>query len=242
MMNPGMLVQSARSSRVAVAAASGVFTADFSSNANPLSATVWRLGATHGEDWLDPQALGGRALAVTQSGLSGSRYNDSIALVQTSQKVFANNQYAKATVYRVPGYTGTGGSHEIELALRGHIDPSVPAITPAQATFYEWLLGINSAGGYIALVRWNGNRGDYTPIFDPGSNSITALVSGDVIEAGIVGTTTYVKKNGSQLVTPVDVSTAGTVHTTGQPGLGFWPVDGATPANYGWATYEAGDL
>lgn len=49
-----------------------------------------------------------------------------------------------------------------------------------------------------------------------------------------------VKKNGT-LVQSVDItSLGGQVWPGGHPGLGFWPVDGASIEKYRWKSYLAG--
>ena len=161
--------------------------------------------------------------------MDASRYADNIAILSGS--AVAANQYAQATVYLAPGYSPPG-NHEVELLLRF-------SISAHDAHGYEVLWG---RAGYIAIVRWNGPLGNYTPLYDPGLGSIPQPVDGDVLRAEISGNRITVYRNGSS-VASVDVTAAGgTVYSAGQPGIGFWPVDGATPENYGWKTFEAGVL
>ena len=163
--------------------------------------------------------------------LSGdpNRYNDSIAHLNGT---FAANQYAQGTVYRAAGYNPSPSKHEVELLLRFQI-------TPHGARGYEIGWGIS---GYLFVVRWNGNLGNYTAIYDPGDPGIGPAVDGDVLRAEIVGNIIKIFKNGS-LVATVDVtSMGGTVWGSGQPGMGFWPVDNASIDKYGWRTYQAGNL
>ena len=96
--------------------------------------------------------------------------------------------------------------------------------------------------GYVAIVRWNEPVGDYTPLYDPGLGSIPQPVDGDVLRAEINGNIITVYRNGAS-VASVNIGVAGgTIYSTGQPGMGVWPVDGATPENYGWNTFEAGNM
>src|SRR5262249_55008869 len=104
---------------------------------------------------------------------------------------------------------------------------------------YEVLWGIP---GYMAVVRWNGPVTSYTPIYDPGTGSIPKPKDGDVLRAQINGNIIQVFVNGTQVGPNIDVSSAGNVWTSGQPGMGFWPVDGAIPGNYGWKAWQAGNL
>jgi hypothetical protein len=126
---------------------------------------------------------------------------------------------------------GYSASHEIELLLRF-------SISGHDAYGYEVLWGLS---GYLAVVRWNGPLGDYTPIYDPGVGSLRVPRDGDVLRAEMDGTIITVKLNGA-IVATVDVSIVGAVWTSGQPGIGFWPVDDAIPANYGWKSFEGGNL
>ncbi len=190
----------------------------------------WVDGKAVGGGWNNPLSAGGKAYASVLSGATGNRYDDSVAHLSTSVQAFNANQYAQATVYLVSGYTAT--SHEVELLLRFSISSN-------NAHGYEILWGIS---GYIAVVRWNGAPGSYTAIYDPGVGSIPVPRDGDVLRAEISGNTITVQRNGSTVATVDVTSPGGTVWSSGQPGIGFWPVDGATPKNYGWKSFEAGNL
>jgi hypothetical protein len=132
-------------------------------------------------------------------------------------------------VYLAPGYTGNGGNHEVELLLRFEI-------TPHGARGYEILWGIQ---GYIAVVRWNGAVTNYTPLLENVNPGIGAPVDGDVLRAEIIGSVIKVYKNGSLVATGPSDST----YTEGQPGIGFWPIDGsADPDKMGWKNFQAGNL
>jgi hypothetical protein len=194
---------------------------------NPLSeGRQWVNGKAVGLDWNNPLTVPGRALASVNSGLGVSRYDDSIAHLSTSVATFTPNQFAQGTVYKAAGYSPSG-SHEVELLLRFQT-------AAHNARGYEVLWGIT---GYIAIVRWNGPLGGYTPLYDPGAGSISVPLDGDVLRAQITGDTITVYKNGSLVATVSD-----STYATGQPGMGFWPIDGATAANLGWKSYQAGNL
>jgi len=126
----------------------------------------------------------------------------------------------------VKGYRNPGDAHEIELLLRFRISAN-------NARGYEVLWGQD---GVIAIVRWNGPLGDYTSLLE-GPN-IGAAVDGDTLRAEIVGTVVKVYKNGTLVATGPSNST----WTDGQPGMGFWPLPGATLASYGWKSYLAGNV
>ena len=62
--------------------------------------------------------------------------------------------------------------HELELRFRS-------AISAHSCTGYECYLSLNNG---ITVVRWNGARGDFTPIFDAGSYTPT---TGDVLRVDL---------------------------------------------------------
>lgn len=200
----------------------------FATDESPISeGGVWVRGKTDGVDWNDPKVSGGNACASVLSG-NPNRYNDSIAHLSGS---FAADQFAEGVVYRAAGYDPSPSKHEVELLLRFQIAPN-------DARGYEIMWGVT---GYLAVVRWNGPLGDYTPLYDPGDPGIGPAVDGDVLRAEIHGGTITVHKNGA-LVATIDVTAAGNVWSNGKPGIGFWPVDGATPESYGWKSYQAGSF
>jgi len=216
---------------VSTADASAVasYATNFNSSENPLSENnQWVAGKDTGVDWNNPRSASGKAVASVLSGAGSSRYDDNIAHLSPSFQAFNANQYAQGTVYLAGGYSA---SHEIELLLRFSIGDH-------DAQGYEVLWGLT---GYLAVVRWNGAVGDFTPIYDPGVGSIPVPRDGDVLRAEISGTIITVKLNGIE-VARVDVASAETVWSYGQPGIGFWPVDDAIPEYYGWKSFEAGDL
>ena len=215
------------SATVAVSGTTTLYSTNFNLTENPISeGGKWIDGKVVGLDWNDPRTVPGEAFASTLSGLGASRYDDSIAHLSTSFATFTPNQFSQGTVFKAAGYSPSGG-HEVELLLRFQT-------TAHNARGYEVLWGIQ---GYIAIVRWNGALGDYTPLYDPGLGSISVPADGDVLRAEITGNTITVYKNGS-LVASVSDST----YATGQPGMGFWPVDSSTPQNLGWKSYQAGNL
>lgn len=211
------------------------FTANFTPTANPINRSIFVTGLTDGLDWTDPQTTGGQAVASAVP--SPSRYSDDICHVKNSVFAFTPNQYAEAVVYKAPGYTADPNhEHELELLFRF-------GITPNSATGYELLWGI---AGYLALVHWNGPVGNYTPVYDPGIGSAPIWNDGDVLRGELVGNLFTAKINGS-IVTGfnnLDITAGGTIgeYTSGQCGVGFWPVDGAVITSAGWKSFTAGNL
>jgi len=210
-------------------AAGASYATSFPGTENPLSeGGKWINGKVVGRDWGNPLTVPGIARASISSALGASRYDDSIAHLSTSFITFGANQYAQGTVYRAAGYSPRGSiHHEIELLLRFQI-------TSGNARGYEVLWSID---GWICVVRWNGPLGNYTELIcDQGATG--PAVDGDVLRAEIIASVIRVYKNGVLRVTaPADMT-----WTSGQPGIGFWPVDGATKEHYGWKRFMAGDL
>ena len=195
---------------------------DFSTTENPLSeGGRWINGRDAGLDWNNVQTDSGRAFAADFTG-QPSRYSDAVAQLTAD---FAPNQYAQATVYRTPGYSPSV-PHEIELLLRFQISAH-------SARGYEVLWGHD---GNMAIVRWNGPVGDYTPLVD--NLQVGAAVSGNVLRAEIVDGVIRVYRNGKLVAT----SPRDTTWQDGHPGIGFWPLPGATLAAYGWQSFSAGTL
>jgi hypothetical protein len=195
------------------------YSTSFNLTENPISERGrWINGKAVGVDWNDARSAPGRAYASAFA----TGYNDPIAVLNTT---FAANQYAQGTVHRAFGYS-PGVSHEVELLLRFEV-------TGHNARGYEVLWAHD---GGIAIVRWNGPLGNYTPLRE-GPN-IGKAVDGDVLRAEIIGGAVRVFKNGSLVATgPTD-----TTWSTGQPGMGFWPKPGSNPADYGWKNFQAGSL
>ena len=210
--------------------ATGSYSTNFPATENPLSeGGRWVTGKTTGLKWNNPASASGKVYATVASGQSGSRYDDTIAHLSKSFQTYAANQFAEGTVYAVSGYSA---NHEVELLLRF-------SISSENAHGYEVLRGLT---GYLAVVRWNGSRGNYTALYDPGRGSVPVPRDGDVLRAEIRGNIVTVKINGDTVAT-VDVTRkGGTVWSSGQPGIGFWPVDGATPRNLGYKSFRAGNL
>ena len=207
----------------------GTYSTSFASSENPLSdGGKWINGKAIGLDWNNVQSVPGRAYAAALSGVP-SRYNDSIAHLNTTLPA---NQYAQGTVYRAAGYNPSSSKHEVELLLRFQISAH-------SARGYEVLWGVS---GYLAVVRWNGPLGDYTALYEAGDPGIGPAVDGDVLRAEVSGNVIKVYKNGSVVATVSTSSSGGMVWTDGQPGMGFWPVDGASIEKFGWKSYQAGSL
>lgn len=220
------------------------YSTNFPLTENPISeGGKWTNGQAVGLNWHDVQTTPNKAFAAAFVGTSApARYSDDIAILKSS---YSPDQYAQATVYRLSGYTTPSGSHELELLVRF-------SIIPGDAHGYEVIWGLD---GYYAIVRWNGALGDYDPLWDPGAGSAPIPVDGDVLYAQIVGNFIKIYRNGVQIPSGNQAgteSTAGTdirknslgqtvaAWTTGQPGIGMWPVPIATLSSLGWKSFQAG--
>ena len=231
----------------AVVAPPAGFTANFSATENPMSAGgIWVNGLTDAVNWNDCQTTGGNCIG-SQDNLS-PRYADDIAMLKASAFAPTAAQYVRAVQYIAAGYNASTviGSHECELHLRQLL---VGGATPT-ARSYECTLGITTTGNapplgvYAFVVRWEGPINSYTPLWDPhggiGSyvNAPTFPVIGDTFyaEATAAGVITL-KQNNIVLGTVTD-----TTWTSGQCGVGFWPVDGAVKTSMGWSAWSCGNL
>lgn len=140
---------------------------------------------------------------------------------------FHANQSAQGTVYRS---TSIAGSHEIELLLRG---------TWATHSIRLYEIDILSGGGLV-IAQWNGALNDFTTL-EP-QQFVGSMNTGDVWLAQIVGQLITVKCNGSTVMTH-DTSTDASPIATGNPGIGFWHVDGTgTNDMFGWKSFTANEL
>lgn len=197
----------------------GSYSTNFGATENPISeGGKWVNGKAVGLDWNNAQTVPGKAYAADYA----TGYNDPIAVLNST---FAANQYAQGTVARATSYS-PGVSHEIELLLRFQISAH-------NARGYEVLWAHE---GNMAIVRWNGPLGNYTPLVD--NLVIGKAVEGDVLRAEVIADVIRVYRNGTLVAT----SPSDTTWASGQPGMGFWPKPGATLANYGWKSFQAGSL
>jgi hypothetical protein len=220
-------------------AAPANFSTVFPVQENPISqGGIWMNGLADGLDWNNVRTTANGAVGASDTFYLSARYADDVAHIKSSYRAFTAAQWAQATVYKAGGYSGGGGSHELELLLRWDI-------TAHNARGYECSIGINSVGDtYAFIVRWEGAAASYTALIDPyhgvGSwtNAPTPLADGDVMYAEIsAGGVMKLKQNGITLFSYTD-----STWSSGQPGLGFWPVDGATAISAGWKNFSAGNL
>jgi hypothetical protein len=226
--------------------AGAIFSTSFPSVENPISqGSSWLNGLADGLDWHDVKTVSTGAIGASDTFYLTSRVADDICQLKTSVHTFAAAQYAQGTIYKATSYTGNGGSHECELLLRF-------SIAANNAHGYECSIGQGTSGTYAFIVRWNGSIANYTVLKDPGGgtgsyvNAPTTMANGDVMYASIdANGLITLKQNGTTLLTCThteDVNAGGSTWASGQPGLGFWPVDGAIKENQGWSAYSAGEL
>jgi hypothetical protein len=200
---------------------------------NPLSESGnWLGGATDGLDWLDFQTGSGNAYASAASGPAPPTYNDSVAILKSSAFAAANDQYAEIVVRREAGYAPDADSltHENGMFVRA-------AVSANSITGYEAYV---NCGGNFGIVLWNGAAGDFTPL------SVTGVgpgvpADGDRYRFGAQGTSLiFWEWNGSSW-TQVGIATDATI-ASGQPGMQSFADVGTTFANYGSASFAAGNL
>lgn len=233
-----------RQSRAAIAIAPpGDFTTSFPATENPISqSSIWTNGETDGSLWQDVRTTPALAFGSGYAGdqFEGSAFDDNIAHLKTSYRTFSANQFVQGVIHY--GYSGLPqAAHEVELLGRFSISNGV-------ARGYEAICGVGPDGPYAALVKWDGDLGDFKAIYDPGANSITLPAEDNVFRLELTDSTGIIKYNGSTLVTADLTKEVGggtiAVWGSGQPGIGFWPVRGTgqDPAKFGWKSITAGDL
>lgn len=216
----------------------GSFYTNFPTIENPLrEGPVWFEGETDAIDWSDFHVtVDGAVGTFDVPGLGNDRYADNIAFIKPAYRAFTNNQFAQGTVFRAAGYNGNGGAHELELTLRA-------SYTTGNWIMYETLFGIAGAtNGYISMVRWDGPLTAYTPIYDPGLGSLVAPANGEVFRVELIGNLLSAYRNGSLIHTQDVTTIGGATYSSGQPGMGTWPADGAQHDNAGWRDFRAGNL
>lgn len=193
---------------------------------NPLSqGGKWIKGLSDGLDWQNGQvtATGAFAAAATVNS-----FDDGTALLNPAVFTFPSNQYVEGTVYRDPTFTtAVVAGFELELRIRS-------TLTAHSCTGYELYCSLNNG---LTLVRWNGARGDFSPILDGGTYVAT---TGDVLRIEAVGSTLTIYVNG---VSKGSISDG--TYLTGTPGMGWGPypgVSGADLLRMGWSSFRAGTL
>jgi PKD repeat protein len=179
----------------------------------------WINGKTDGIDWADVKTTNGHAIG-TQTGSGG--YDDSTALLKGTWGV---DQAVQATVYSIN--QDTDQFEEVEIRLRSNI-------TAHSNTGYEINFRcLKTSSAYMQIVRWNGALGDFTYLATY-SGSQYGVANGNVVKATIEGSTINV------YIDDVFVGMAtDSIYSTGNPGMGFFSVDGSVNANYGFSSYTA---
>ncbi len=180
---------------------------------NPISeGGAWSHAATA---WKTIRTTGGRAHAVAYT----DSFDDAYAILSG----FPPNVQAEATIYK------NGPGYETELLLR-------MAHTANSVRGYECLFNVNGQG--VAIVRWNGPRGNFT--FVPGNlyNSPVA-VTGDKIRARIVGSTIQLWHIPVSTGVPALIADAvDSTFTDGQPGIAFYAHAPVVLTDFGFSDYS----
>lgn len=203
----------------------GTYTTAFPSTENPISeGGAWVNGLPAGS-WNNVQTTPGLAFASTICGTP--IYNDNLAHLTG----FTANQSIQGVVKLAGGYSPPD-AHEIELLTRFLLTPG----SPGTARGYEFNWAWN--GAYAQLVAWNGNLGDFTVLTPATYNGgMGTPIDGDIIKMTIVGSVITVYKNAVKRLDVTDTTWA-----TGNPGIGFYPLAGATLASYGWKSIVASNI
>lgn len=191
----------------------GYYTTNFDGTENPLSeGGVW---SNSGGDWTYVQKSGGLAYG-TQTGTGG--YDDSYAVLSG----FAPDHSAWGIVQIDPAIDRSC-THEVEILLRW-------ADSAGIARGYE--CNISFDGGYAEIVRWNGPKGDFTPL---ASGYVAGgIKNGDVYKATVVGNVITIYLNDVELARATDATFA-----TGNPGVGFFRRECGTTRDFAFTSYTA---
>lgn len=205
-----------------------IFTENFSfANENPLShGGIW---VNNGLDWTPIRTTSGLAYGTQVS----SEYDDSYEFISSSYRAFSANQCVGAVIYKEVGYTGSGGTHEVEVLLR---------CTDAAHAIHWYECNLHVTGAYAQIVKLDGARGVFTDITGPGAGAVNPR-TGDIIEADIIGNAITFRHIRGATVTTMATATDSSF-ATGQPGIAFFtrPLDGAVNNKYGFTSMYAYNL
>jgi hypothetical protein len=210
------------------------YTTNFPATENPINQSGnWLNGHTNGLDWGDVQTTPGLAFGTTVSG--GPPYTDSTAVLTGS---WPSNQSACGVV-----------TQNLSTAQRNSFFPEVEirlrvTIASHSITGYEinYSMGNNAGSGhlYAGIVRWNGALNNFTGLAaTPTAGSLTALQTGDIFCATIVGSaiTGTATRAGTVLYS---FTASDSTYTSGSPGIGFYNGGGLSAENslYGFSSFR----
>jgi len=212
-----------------VAWATPVYTTNFLGTENPISESgAWtRLSSS----WAAVKTANGVAFGTQVGNLANpAAFDDSNA----SLLGFSPNVTLTATAHLSPNIAD-GQTHEVELLFR----------MAGDATHLRGYEMNFDTGGNATLVRWNGDKGDYTFVNHTGGENpeIGGLKNGDVISATASGSTFTASVNGVLIYSATDNTFA-----DGLPGIGFFvrrdgqAADDTFNALYGFSSLTALDL
>jgi hypothetical protein len=201
----------------------------------------WLNGRADGIDWIDVVTRNGVAYgAVSRMGAAERRveqgnlepgpdagaapegdYDDPAAVLAGE---WGADQYAKGVVFsrnQTEDYF-----QEVELRLRSSIAPHL-------CTGYEvfWRC-LKTENAYAEIVRWNGQRGDFTSLAKA-VGSRYGVRDGDIVEASMTGNVIKSYINGVLVLETTD-----DVFVAGSPGIGFNFGVGNTNVDHGFRYFE----
>ncbi len=166
--------------------------------------------------WKNIHTTGGRAHTVAYT----DAYDDAYAILSG----FPPNVQAEATIYK------NGPGYETELLFRmAHTSTSVRG--------YECLFNVN--GGGVAIVRWNGPRGDFTDLRLSVYGGSPVAVTGDKIRARIVGSLIRLWHIPVNTGIPLLIAEASdSTFADGQPGIAFYAHAPVVLTDFGFSDYS----
>jgi len=191
------------------------YSTSFDLTENPISeAGAWSSIATA---WTRIRTTGGRAHPTVYT----DSYDDAYAILSG----FPANVQAEATIFK------NGPGYEVELLFRmAHTSNSVRG--------YECLFNVN--GGGVAIVRWNGPRGNFTDLPLSVYAGSPVAVTGDKIRARMVGSQIQLWHIPVSTGIPALIAQANdSTFTDGQPGIAFYAHAPVVLTDYGFSDYSA---
>lgn len=206
------------------------YSTTFPSAENPISeGGKWLGGATDGTVYSDVRTSVGKAYASHFITPGVNDYTDDIAVLKDTVADPGPDQYAEVTIFRDAAYTPPS-SHEIQIHLRASCNPAGPLYLPTYEILLPW------GGTFGQIVYQPGNLGGFS-VLSPTGAGYSALSTGDVVRAKIVGNVITVYVNGAEAMTVSHSSI-----TDGQPGMGFYVTagSGADPEKFCISSWSCG--
>lgn len=183
---------------------------------------IWLAPAT---GWTSVTTASGNAYG-TETPHSPPPFDDSYAIIDSTKIAFNPNQSVQCNMHAAGTIPGAR-AQEVELLLR---------MTQGSNTISGYEIDIKITGAFH-FIRWNGPLNDYSNLLLDQTNNVV-IADGANWQADIIGTVITVRCNGVVCST-YDTAPDSIKWSTGQPGMGFFGVNGDVAADFGWASFTA---